>query len=361
MTLPLPGSLAFLGWDPFFESHYNQISIPGSIPCRVTEEFRESYHIHTGKEELPAAISGRMRYASNDYPAVGDWVAAVPYPDGTQAVIHAVMPRKSSFSRRAAGPKAAEQVIAANIDTVFIVTALDGNNFNLRRLERYLTMAWKSGASTVVVLNKADLCPDTGSYISETEQIAMGIPIYAVSATEKTGLEQLSNHIKSGQTAAFLGSSGVGKSAIINALIGSERLLTGATSEFENKGRHTTTRRQLLQLSGNGMVIDTPGMKELGMWGSEDDIDNSFEDIESLAKKCRFSDCKHETEPGCAVREAIENGALSVERYQNYRKLRKELEFAAAREEMSLRQMEQLRGKKIAGIAKSIQKNKYRK
>ncbi len=359
MAQPLPGSLAFLGWDPFFESHYNQITIPGVIPCRVTEEFRESYHINTGQQELPAAISGRMRYTSNDYPAVGDWVAAVPYPDGTQAVIHAVLPRKSSFTRRAAG-KAAEQVVAANIDTVFIVTALDGYNFNPRRLERYLTMAWKSGASPVFVLNKADLCPDTGSFIKETEQIAMGIPVYAVSATEKTGLVQLSNHIESGRTAAFLGSSGVGKSALINALLGSERLLTRATSELENKGRHTTTRRMLLPLPEGGMVIDTPGMKELGMWGSDDDIDNSFEDIESLAENCRFKDCRHDAEPGCAVREAIENGELTIARFKNYLKLRRELEFASAREDMSLRKVEQLRWKKIAGSVKNIEKNKYR-
>ncbi len=360
MTDHIPESPAELGWDPFFDNNFRKYSIPGGVPCRVTSQFRDSCRIHTGHHEFPAVISGRMRYSSTDFPATGDWVIAVLYPETGQAVIHAVLPRKSAFSRKAAGPKAEEQIVAANVDTVFIVTALDGNNFNPRRLERYLTMAWKSGASPVFVMNKADLCPDTDSFIRQTEETAMGVPVYAVSAIEKTGLDCLKQHIGFGQTAAFMGSSGVGKSALINAILGNERQLTRETSRFEHKGRHTTTYRELILLPGSGMVIDTPGMKEIGMWGDESALTGAFEDIEALARECRFNDCTHENEPGCAVRDAIENGKLAPERYRSYLKLLKELRFNGEREDKSLRQIEQLRWKKIARSANTIIKNKYK-
>jgi ribosome biogenesis GTPase len=313
-------------------------------------------------------LAGRMRYDVDPefgYPAVGDWVAAVQ-ADQQQCIIHTILPRKSKFSRkseyrqRADGIKTEEQVIAANIDTVFLVSALDGRNFNSRRLERYLTLAWKSGASPVIVLNKVDLSPDPDSYIRGAEEIAVGVPVHAVSATENIGISEIRSYIEPGQTATLLGSSGVGKSALINALLGSEKQATNETRAVDGKGRHTTTHRELILLPGGGMVMDTPGMREIQMWGNETDLQDSFEGIESLALQCRFSNCLHDTEPGCAVREALENGELNSSRYRSYLKLRKELRYVALREDGTLRQQEQLKWKKISKAAKKLKKHKYK-
>ncbi|MBN2239671.1 MAG: ribosome small subunit-dependent GTPase A [Dehalococcoidales bacterium] len=360
MTEQFPESLVRLGWDSFFETHYNDNKVPGGIPCRVTSEFKNSYRIIGNDGEFPATLSGRLLYnLTGGYPAVGDWVVAVPFPDGEQAIIHAVLPRKSSFSRMAAG-KFEEQVAAANIDTAFLVTALDGSNYNLRRIERYLTLAWRSGASPVLVLNKADLCDDVDTYLREAESIGMGVPVYAVSAIERTGLDNLKEHLQTGQTVVFLGSSGVGKSAIINALLGQELQETGEIRAFDNKGRHTTTRRELIVLPDGGMVIDTPGMRVIGLWGSKDDLQESFEDIEMLAAGCRFVDCRHDSEPGCAVKEALKTGELDAGRYRNYQKLQKELHFVAMKEDVFLRQEEQQLWKRRSKFGKQLKKQKYK-
>ena len=368
MTEYTPESLAMYGWDLFFNNHFVELNIPDSTPCRIISEYKSSYRVQGEDGERTAVLAGRMRYDVDPelgYPAVGDWVAAIR-ADEEQCIIHAILPRKSKFSRKseyrqkADGLKTDEQVIAANIDTVFIVTALDGQNFNLRRLERYLTLAWKSGASPVIVLNKVDLCSDPDRYIRNTENVSMGVPVHAVSATENIGIVSVRNYIAPGQTAALLGSSGVGKSALINALLGSEKQATNETRSVDGKGRHTTTHRELILLPGGGLVMDTPGMREIQMWGNETDLQDSFEDIESLALQCRFSDCLHDTEPGCAIREAIENGNLDISRYQSYLKLRKELRYAALREDGTLRQEEQLKWKKIHKAAKQLKKHKYK-
>ena len=368
MTENTPESLTAYGWDSFFSNHFKELNIQNSIPCRIISEYKSSYRVQGVDGERSAVLAGRMRYDVDSefgYPAVGDWVAAVR-ADEEQCVIHAILSRKSKFSRkseyrqRADGMKTDEQVIAANIDTVFIISALDGRNFNLRRLERYLTLAWKSGASPIIVLNKLDLCPDPDSYIRNAEDIAVGVPVHAVSATENIGITEIRKYITPGQTAALLGSSGVGKSALINALLGSEKQVTNETRTIDGKGRHTTTHRELILLPGGGLVMDTPGMREIQMWGNETDLQDSFDDIESLALRCRFSDCLHDTEPGCAIREAIENGELESSRYQSYLKLRKELRYAALREDGTLRQEEQLRWKKISKAAKKLNKHKYK-
>ena len=364
----IPESLAAYGWDSFFSDNFNELNIPDSIPCRIISEFKSSYRVQTGKAEFYAVLAGRMRYNADPeygYPAVGDWVAAVR-ADEEQCIIHAILPRKSKFSRkseyrrRADGMKTEEQVIASNIDTVFVISALDGRNFNLRRLERYLTLAWKSGASPVIVLNKVDLCSDPDGYIQDSEEIAVGVPVHAVSATEYIGITGIRKYITPGQTAALLGSSGVGKSALINALLGSEKQVTNETRAVDGKGRHTTTHRELILLPGGGMVMDTPGIREIQMWGNETDLQDSFDDIESLALQCRFSDCLHDKEPGCAIREAIENGELGGSRYQSYLKLRRELRYVALREDGTLRQEEQLKWKKIHKAAKQLNKHKYK-
>jgi ribosome biogenesis GTPase len=299
-----------------------------------------------------------MRYHAGEeilYPAVGDWVVVKPVINEHKGIIHAVLPRKSKFSRKVAGERTEEQIVSANIDTVFIVSGLDGGrNLNLRRIERYLTLAWNSGASPVIVLNKVDLCPDIDVCIQSVAEVAPGIPIHAVSAKKRIGLDALKNSLTKGNTAAFLGSSGVGKSAIINALLGVEKQETGEVRRDDLMGRHTTTKRELILLPSGGIVIDTPGMREIQMWAGEEDLQGAFHDIEMLAKSCRFSDCSHQVESGCAVIAAIDRGDLDAARLESYRKLQKELNYLASREEQSTRLYEKLKYKKIAKWSKEI-------
>jgi ribosome biogenesis GTPase len=299
-----------------------------------------------------------MRYRAGEenlYPAVGDWVVVKPLVNEQKGIIHTVLPRKSKFSRKVAGERTEEQIVSANVDTVFIVSGLDGGrNFNLRRIERYLTLAWSSGATPVIILNKLDLCKDIDVYIQSVESIAPGISIHSVSAKQRIGLAALRNYLTKGNTAAFLGSSGVGKSALINALLGVEKQETGEVREDDRMGRHTTTKRELIILPDGGIVIDTPGMREIQMWAGEEDLQGAFRDIEMLAKQCRFSDCSHGTESGCAVRAAIDQGELDPARLDSYQKLQNELKYLASREEHSNRLYEKLKWKKIAKWSKEL-------
>jgi ribosome biogenesis GTPase len=347
-----------LGWDSFFQRHFQMLKIPGTVPARVVSESKGSYQVYSQYGELTAKVSGKMRYhagAENQYPAVGDWVIIKPLVDEQKGIIHAVLPRKSKFSRKVAGERTEEQVVSANVDTVFIVSGLDGGrNFNLRRIERCLTLAWSSGATPVIVLNKVDLCPDVNIYIRRVEDIAPGISIHPVSAKEWIGLDALRNYLTKGNTVAFLGSSGVGKSALINALLGEEKQDTGEVREDDRMGRHTTTKRELILLPSGGMVIDTPGMREIQMWAGEDDLQGAFYDIEMLAKRCRFSDCSHNVESGCAVRAAIDHGDLAPARLESYRKLQNELAYLASREEHDTRLHEKAKWKKISQWSKEI-------
>ncbi len=353
-----PISLQDIGWDSFFQKNFHALKIPDSVPARVISEFKGAFQVYSQYGELTAGVTGKMRHlakAEKQYPAVGDWVVIKPLINEQKCTIHALLPRKSKFSRKVAGARTEEQIVSANIDTVFIVSGLDGGrNFNLRRIERYLTLAWNSGATPVIVLNKVDLCTDIDIYTHSIETIAPGISVHPVSAKERIGLDALKNYLNRGKTAAFLGSSGVGKSALINALLGIEKQQIGEVREDDRMGRHTTTKRELIILPGGGMVIDTPGMREIQMWAGEEDLQAAFHDIETLAKRCRFSDCSHNLESGCAVKAAIDQGDFDPSRLESYRKLQKEVSYLASREEHSTRQYEKLRWKKVAKLVKEL-------
>jgi ribosome biogenesis GTPase len=346
-----------LGWGIDFERHFQLQDIPGSVPGRVASENRHLYQVFTEKGVLKTRLSGRLRRQAGEgglSPVAGDWVALTLSPGDEGGVIHTVLPRKSRFSRQASGGKTEQQVVAANVDTVFIVGALDeGRSINARRFERYLTLARSSGAVPVIVLNKADLCADIESFIGQVLPAVAGVPVHPVSALQGTGLDALKSYIAPGKTVAFLGPSGVGKSALINALLGEERQKTGEIRERDHTGKHTTTARELILVPGGGVVIDTPGMREIQMWAEEGDLLENFEDIETLGRRCRFKDCKHNNEPGCAVRYAIESGELDAGRLESFEKLQREVRHHEARQSGNERRLERERWKKISQWQKS--------
>ncbi len=359
-------NLADIGWNSFFEQNFERFKKQGLSPVRIAQEHKRSYLVLSERGELAAEVSGKFRYEAGSkgkFPAVGDWVATSIRPEEEKATIHAVLPRKSSFSRKAilsggmpeTGGKTEEQVLAANVDTVFLVSGLDGE-FNLRRIERYLAVAWDSGATPVVVLNKSDVCPDVEVRVKEVETIAFGVPVHPISAAEKQGLDIFHEHMGSGKTAAFLGSSGVGKSTIINGLLGEDRLKVREVRAYDNKGRHTTIHREMIILPTGGVVIDTPGMRELAMWSDENGLRRTFDDIEELALGCRFRDCRHQGEPGCAVRRAIEDGRLNAKRLSSYLKLKKELVHLTIRKDQRARLDAKKKWKNIEKWRRQIKK-----
>lgn len=342
---------AILGWKPNMDSQFRQIAEPGDGIGRVALEHTHLYRIYTEQGDMLAEVAGRLRHQAkgrNDYPAVGDWVVIRYREADNRAVIHAVMPRFSKFSRKIAGNLIDEQIVAANVDTVFLVSALN-QDFNVRRLERYLILAWESGASPVVVLTKADLCDEAErrEKVAEAEAAAIGVPVHVVSAAAGEGLQELSSYFGEGQTVALLGSSGVGKSTIVNALYGEAIMQVREIRDGDDKGRHTTTHCELVLLPGGGVLIDTPGMRELQLWHGDEGLEISFRDIEQLASGCRFGDCRHRREPGCAVQQAIGSGQLAADRYDSYVKLQRELAYIARKEDAALRQKEKERWKKI--------------
>lgn len=328
----LARTLEDLGWDPLFADPAASDD-PELFHARVVAEHRGAYRIAGVDGELWGVVAGRARRAARaaqGLPAVGDWVAARPLPDPERAAIERVLPRRSAFTRKAAGQDAA-QVVVANVDVVLIVSSAN-RDFNARRLERYLTLAWNSGALPVVVLSKADLCPDPGALVAEVERIAVGVAVLLVSAHDGTGLESVRTHVARGRTAVLLGSSGVGKSTLVNVLGGREVQEVRATLA-DDRGVHTTTARQLHLLHDGGMIIDTPGMREVGLVGDGDGLDRAFGEVSEILAACRFSDCGHGADPGCAVTAALASGALPADRWESYLKLQREIAFQATRDD----------------------------
>lgn len=323
------------GWSETLQRQFETHAAAGHSPARVLVQQRGLYEVVTPAGEATARLSGRFSREADAgaYPVAGDWVAAALRPQEASATIHHLLPRRSVFVRKAVGGGgAAAQVVAANVDVAFLVASLNAD-LNARRIERYLATAWESGASPVVVLTKADLCNDCDARRAEIEAVALGVPVHVVSALTGQGLEALRDSFAPGQTAALVGSSGAGKSSLVNALAGAQLMATQAIREHDARGRHTTTHRQLVLLPNGRLVLDTPGMRELGLWDADAGVAATFADVEALAEQCRFRDCAHGTEPGCAIRAALDKGSLDQGRWRSYGKLRRELARSAGKDD----------------------------
>ncbi|MCK4412859.1 MAG: ribosome small subunit-dependent GTPase A [Candidatus Eisenbacteria sp.] len=348
------------GWDQVFARAFESHAAPGVAPARVIRQDRQRYRLLSAEGECSARIAGRFRHAAeawSNYPTVGDWVVLEggdprsggrpPAVEGGEGRIVARLPRKSSFSRKAVlagGPKyrpgrTEEQVLAANIDTAFLVSGLD-RDFNPRRIERYLAVAWESGARPVLVLNKADLCPDPDACLAQLGPGAEGAPRHIVSAVQGRGLDGLQPYLTRGATVALLGSSGVGKSTLINALLGEARQNVREVRAFDDRGRHTTTAREMFSLPGGALLIDTPGLRQLTVWGEADTSEQVFAELEALAANCRFRNCRHMGEPGCAVQAGVQAGRIDAGHVRSYRKLLREQAVLSVRRAQRARQRE---------------------
>lgn len=354
----LDARLVSFGWDERFAHDFDSLRAPGTVPARVIAEHRDRYVVRTAHGERAGVLAGRLRHqarAREDLPATGDWVA-VDEGDGTEA-IHAVLPRRGLFRRKAAGETTEAQVLAANVDVALVAAALPGD-VNARRIERYLALAWESGAVPVVLLTKTDLVDDVDAAVRGVRAVAPGVDVAAVSAVTGAGVDALARWLRPGRTAVLLGSSGAGKSTLTNLLLGADAQRTGAVRE-DGKGRHTTTHRQLVQLRNGALLIDTPGMRELQLWSSDAGLESAFADVEALAARCRFGDCAHDSEPGCAVRAAAESGALDPARLESWRRLRRELAWLEIRQDEAAAAQEKARVRAIHREQRVHHRRKY--
>jgi ribosome biogenesis GTPase len=346
--------LASLGWNDRLRDAFEQIEEKELVPARVMLEHRKGYSVWSELGELEAEVPGKMRHdakLSSELPAVGDWIAVRVLPGERRGQVVAVLPRSSKFSRKVAGEQVDEQVVAANVDIAFLVSGLDQEP-NLRKIERYLTVAWESGAQPVVVLAKSDLADDAAQALEDVVAIAPGVPVHAVSNLTGEGFEELQDYFEPGKTFAVMGSSGVGKSSFINRLVG-EEVMTTQEIRWDGKGRHTTTHRELIVLPQGGSIIDTPGMRELQLWDASEGLESAFSDVLELAEGCRFRDCIHESEPGCAVKLALEEGRLAPERFQSYRKQLREIAAIARKRDKQLANIEAKKWKKLTRDARA--------
>jgi ribosome biogenesis GTPase len=348
-----------LGWADPFESAWNTLQEQDDslLPARVASAQRGHYQLWTEDRVVMASVSGKLRRqaASDQLPVVGDWVGLRHDPSGGQAVIHALLPRRSALVRKRAGGTSEPQVIAANIDLVFLASSLN-QDWNPRRIERALALIWESGAQPILLLTKLDLCPDPGPQLTAAAEVAMGVPVHALSVLDGRGLDALSAYLKPGKTCALIGSSGVGKSSLVNYLCGEARAATREIRAGDERGKHTTTHRELFLLPSGGLLIDTPGMRELGMLDAQTGLDITFQDVEALAGQCRFQDCQHRSEPGCAVQAALSDGSLEPARFDAYVKLQRELAHQARRSDERLRREHHQASKQLS----RLQKRRYR-
>jgi ribosome biogenesis GTPase len=351
-----------LGWTETLTRQFQTYDAESLSPARVIREDRGRCVLATEVGEIAARVSGRFRHDAReriDLPAVGDWVAFRPRPEAGRGTIHAVLPRQSRFVRKVAGETAEAQVVAANVDVVFLVTGLDAN-YRLRRIERYLALAAESGARPVILLSKCDLQAEPDRFVMEVEAVAAGVPIHAVSARCGTGVERALAYLGAGETGALLGSSGVGKSSLVNRWLGEDRLRTAEVRASDGRGRHATTRRELFRLPGGQLVIDTPGLRELRLWGDRESLAGAFGDIEELAAGCRFRDCRHEGEPGCAVQRSLGDGGLDVGRFESYLEQGRELDYLRRRCDVRARKAEEGRWRRIAIESRRLKKRRDR-
>jgi len=327
-------NLIQLGWNEFFQNQFQVFKGQSLIPARIASENKQRYILYSEAGELPGEVTGKLLYSSevSELPKTGDWVAAILFEEEKKAIIHSVLGRKNKLSRKIADRKTEEQVIAANVDYVFIVQSLD-NNFNIRRLERYIVSAFESNIQPVIILNKIDLTSESLLRKKEVIERFSNVQTVLTNALAGTGINEIKNILSEGKAGVFTGSSGVGKSTIINYLIGTQILQTSKVSSSVNKGRHTTTRRELFIIPSGGIVIDTPGMREFQLWNVEKGMDQVFDEIELLSLECKFSNCTHIKETGCAVLEALEKGIIDEARLQSYYKLQKELRYLEERQD----------------------------
>lgn len=346
------------GWSASLAGEFEPQARAGHAPGRVILQQRDGYLVATDDGELRAKVSGRLRHEAKEIglPAVGDWVALSVSLSDRKAVIHAILPRRTAFVRRAADSMQRLQILAANVDVAFVVTSMNAD-LNLRRIQRYLAAAWESGARPVVVLTKSDLCEDPQEEAAQVAALGTDCPILMVSARQGLGLDAMLDQMKPGETGVLIGSSGVGKSTLVNAFLNEDRMATQAIRESDDQGRHTTSHRQLVLLPGGGLLLDTPGIREVGLIDAEAGVSAVFEDIERLPQDCRFTDCTHTNEPGCAVQAALKSGALDPDRWAHFQQLTLELAEAEDKQARSAKAAERRRLGALQKVYRATKRN----